>query len=70
MNLKFYVCFFDFFIKAAVQLDFLLHFFNKRCVLVLINTPRRGFEFCQIFVMLVELDISKNLLPAFNSSDE
>jgi hypothetical protein len=49
----------DFF-KGTVQRDFSTPvFFTKRLVLVSIDMPKSDFEFCQIFVELFVLRISK-----------
>ncbi len=47
-------------IKGTVQRDFSTPvFFTKRLVLVPIDMPKSNFEFCQIFVELFVLKISK-----------
>jgi hypothetical protein len=47
-------------LKGTVQRDFSTPvFFTKRLVLVSIDMPRSDFEFCQIFVELFVLKISK-----------
>ncbi len=45
-------------------------FFTKRLVLVSIDMPKSDFEFCQIFVELFVLKISKYCLPAVTDSGE
>ncbi len=47
-------------IKGTVQRDFSTPiFFTKRLVLVSIDIPKSDFEFCQIFMELFVLEISK-----------
>ncbi len=47
-------------VKGTVQRDFSTPgFFTKRLVLVSLDKPKSDFEFCQIFVELFVLKISK-----------
>ncbi len=58
-------------LKGTVQRDFSTPvFFTKRLVLVSIDMPKSDFEFCQIFVELFVLKISKYRLPAVTDSGE
>ena len=58
-------------IKGTVQRDFSTpFFFTKRLVLVSIDMPKSDFEFCQIFVELFVLKISKYRLPAVTDNGE
>ncbi len=62
-NCDLYLC------KGTVQRDFSTPvFFTKRLVLVSIDMPKSDFEFCQIFVELFVLKISKYRLPAVTDS--
>jgi hypothetical protein len=62
----------NFSIKGTVQRDFStpVFFLTKRLVLVSIDMPKSDFEFCQIFVELFGLKISKYSLPAVTDSRE
>ncbi len=60
-----------FYLKGTVQWDFSIPvFFTKRLFLVSIDLPKSDFEFCQIFVELFVLTISKYWLPAVTDSGE
>ncbi len=58
-------------LKGTVQRDFSPPvFFAKWLVLVSIDMPKSDFQFCQIFVELFVLKISKYRLPAVTDSGE
>jgi hypothetical protein len=65
------ILFGKFFLKGQSNEIFRLQFFfTKRLVLVSIDMPKSDFEFCQIFVELFVLKMSKYRLPAVTDSRE
>jgi hypothetical protein len=58
-------------IKGTVQREFSTpDFFTEQLALVSIDIPKSDFEFCQIFMELFVLKISKYWLPAVTDSGE